>query len=341
MDTLQDRKLLTIAIPTFNRASYLDQCLQHICGQLKKDEDRVEILISDNNSTDNTSEIVNKYISQGFVLNYLKNNENIGSDMNFVQCFNLAKGKYILILGDDDVLLENAIGNILEILEKDDYGIVFLNSYSFANDFVKERPKAYFTGYKVYANAAQFIRKIRYIYFIAFISVNVVNKSFVSRDLKPDQFAGTNLVHLGWTLSALFNANKNVFLKEYSVAAKLYNSGGYKLCEVFGVNYNKIFDAFISQGLESKYFKIINKKLLMKFFPAHIIRLRKNMINLKNENYYKVLYPLFRGYANFWIFTLPAIVLPLKIAYSLFSFMNFARRFTVTIRSVLDRYFLL
>lgn len=337
MSIQQKTVLLTIAIPSFNRAVYLDQCLQHICGQLKKDEDRVEILISDNNSTDNTSEIVNKYISQGFALNYIKNNENIGSDMNFVQCFNLAKGKYILILGDDDILLENALGNILEILEKDDYGIVFLNSYSFANDFVKERPKAYFTGYKVYTNAAQFIRKIRYIYFIAFISVNVVNKSLVSGSLKPEQFAGTNLVHLGWTLSALFNSRKNVFLKKYSVAAKLYNSGGYGLCEVFGVNYNRIFDVFIAQGIDRRNFEIINKKLLRKFFPAHIIRARMNMINPVKEDYYVILYSLFKKYINFWVFTLPAIILPKEFAYFLFSAANAARKFIWYITSVLDR----
>ena len=68
-----DKPLLTIAIPTYNRASYLDLCLSRIFNQLSKKEPLVEVLISNNNSSDNTEEIVNRYVSQGLTVSYIKN----------------------------------------------------------------------------------------------------------------------------------------------------------------------------------------------------------------------------------------------------------------------------
>src|SRR5664279_2820781 len=129
MDSTSTQMRLTIAIPTYNRAAYLDLCLYHICRQIQKYETSIEILISDNDSSDNTGDIVQKYISDGYPITYHRNKDNIGSDRNFIQCFRLAKGKYVLIMGDDDILLERAIETILNIIEKGEYGIIHMNAY--------------------------------------------------------------------------------------------------------------------------------------------------------------------------------------------------------------------
>jgi glycosyltransferase involved in cell wall biosynthesis len=320
-----DKPLLTIAIPTYNRASCLDLGLSRIFKQLHRDEPPVEILISNNHCTDETDTIVQKYISSGYDITYIKNDENIGSDRNILQCFNRARGKYVWIMGDDDILLDGALGHILCILGTGDYGLIFLNSYGFATDYIAEQPRIHLKGHKVYSNVDKFIRKANYL--MAFISVNIVNKKLVDKD-ELDQFVDTNLVHLGWILSALFNAGENVIVNEYSVAARMYNSGGYKLCEVFAIRANKIFDIFIARGIDKKKFAIINKKLLIKFFPAHIMRCRTNLLKLFDEDYFHTLYPVYKSYASFWIFTVPAIYLPIKIGKLLFSLAKTVRHYT-------------
>ncbi len=325
MDTKLDKPLLTIAIPTYNRASCLDLGLSQIFKQLNKDEKSVEILISNNNCIDDTEAIVNKYISFGYAITYIKNDENIGSDRNILQCFNRARGKYVWIMGDDDVLLEGTLEEIISILRKGDYGLIFLNSYGFAADYLAEQPRIRLKGHKVYSNVNKFISKANYL--MAFISVNIVNKELVDKD-DLAQFVDTNLVHLGWILSALFNAKENVIVNEYSVAARMYNSGGYKLCEVFAIRANKIFDIFIARGIDKKKFDIINNKLLFKFFPAHIIRCKTNLLKLDDEDYFHTLYPLYKSYINFWIFTVPAIYLPKKIGKLLFSLAETVRHYT-------------
>ena len=213
-------------------------------------------------------------------------------------------------MGDDDVILDGALGKIVNILEKGDYGVVFLNSYGFTNDFIAERPRSCLHGYTVFTNINEFIRKSSYL--MTFISVNIVSKEFAD-EIILYQLVNTNLVHLGWTFSALLKSKKNVFVNEYCIASRMYNSGGYRLCEVFALKFNQVFDFFVERGIDRKKFDIINNKLLAKFFPAHIIRCRTNLLNLYPEDYYRTLYPLYKTYPNFWLFTVPAIFLPLWV----------------------------
>jgi abequosyltransferase len=325
------RPFFTIAIPTYNRALYLDKCLSQICKQLNEKDSLVEVLISNNNSSDGTEEVVSRYISIYPNIQYVKNRENIGPDKNFVQCFNMSRGKYVLLFGDDDILLDGAIERILEILLDDEYGIVYLNSYLFENDYHKGRAKKYARGYIVYNDIEKFIKRVHY--YFAFISGNIFNKSLVDKDVDCEEFLNTNLVQLCWTFSALFNSQKNAYVQECLFATQLSESREYKLSEVFGNNFKKIGDIFTRRGINRRYFKIIEKKILISYLPAHIIRSRKGIIDLKSENYFSAFYPNYHNNLYFWIFIVPAIFLPRSIAYFLFSVVKKSRDIVFAIKS--------
>ncbi|WP_157697817.1 glycosyltransferase family 2 protein, partial [Caballeronia calidae] len=101
---------LTIAIPTFNRARYLRINLQRLAEEMPSTlSGKVEILVSDNHSTDETPTIVADAIHAGLVLRYIRNERNLGSDANIAQCFNEARGDYIQILGDDDIYVRGTL----------------------------------------------------------------------------------------------------------------------------------------------------------------------------------------------------------------------------------------
>ena len=85
-----DRPLLTIAIPTYNRSACLAQLLEALAPQLMG-ESRVELIVSDNASPDDTSAVVAAFRDKGFALNYSRNETNIGADANFIKCFELAQ----------------------------------------------------------------------------------------------------------------------------------------------------------------------------------------------------------------------------------------------------------
>src|SRR4051812_19448075 len=115
--------LLTIAIPTFNRAGYLEQNLEQLRLEMKGvPESSVEILVSDNCSPDSTARVVEAAIASGLKIRYVRNVENVGWGPNFAQCFGLAAGNYVLLLGDDDLLVDGALKLLLDRLSKQQYG---------------------------------------------------------------------------------------------------------------------------------------------------------------------------------------------------------------------------
>jgi abequosyltransferase len=306
--------LFTIAIPTYNRAGYLELCLGQIFKQVKPYETLVEIIISDNCSTDDTAEIVKDYAEKGLNFRYVRNQENIGADRNFAQCFARASGKYVLIFGDDDILLDGALDRIIAVLSAGEYGLVYLNSYGFTVDYLLEKPRGHKTGTVVYSDYKKLMEKVNY--WITFSSGNIVNKSILDTSLDPLEFAGTNLVQLNWILKGVFAAKENAVIEDFMVAFKSANTGGYKLCQVFGTNINRIFDTFVERGVSRKYFDLINARLVQTFFPNLIIIQRREEcgFGFEAEDYYKTLRQVFGRFPSFWLVTVPALKLPLRPA---------------------------
>ena len=102
MDNFKSNILLTIGIPVFNGASFIGELLESIKipDYLS---DKIEIIVSDNCSTDETIEVVSKF-SKVVVL---KNESNIGYDANAFKIYNVANGEYVWTIGSDDVVLGN------------------------------------------------------------------------------------------------------------------------------------------------------------------------------------------------------------------------------------------
>ena len=99
---------LSICIPTFKRAKYLNNCLNSILLAKKAPGFEFEICISDNGSTDNTEDIVKGYIDK-LPINYSKNLNNLGIPKNFLKVVSIANGEFAWLLGDDDLLKKQGL----------------------------------------------------------------------------------------------------------------------------------------------------------------------------------------------------------------------------------------
>lgn len=126
---MESKIILSICIPTYNRDWCVKEQIERIeqCPESIKQD--VEFIISDNCSTDNTESVARDAVHSdlGIKYTYVRNTENEGMDGNFVQCFNLSKGKYVWLLGDDDYLNIQILPNLLELLKKDEYGLVHIS----------------------------------------------------------------------------------------------------------------------------------------------------------------------------------------------------------------------
>lgn len=126
-------KLLTISIPTWNRAKLLDGLLDSLCNDLKKYklDTQIQILVSNNASDDDTENIVYKYSSLQNFITYNKNATNIGAKSNVLKSMELADTPFVLFIGDDDRLNVSNLPRILEIIEKkNDVGLLIDSSKS-------------------------------------------------------------------------------------------------------------------------------------------------------------------------------------------------------------------
>ncbi|MEK4509776.1 glycosyltransferase [Paenibacillus sp. FSL K6-2524] len=122
--------LLSICIPTYNRANCLDACLNSIFSQVPNN-DLIEVIVSDNASTDSTAKVAKRYCELYPNLKYVRNTENIGGDRNILAAMQLGSGKFIKLQGDDDFFVDNTIQPLLHVLyQQQDCGIIFVNVLS-------------------------------------------------------------------------------------------------------------------------------------------------------------------------------------------------------------------
>jgi len=304
-----NKPLLTIAIPTYNRANFLALSLQ----QLKKDErlinDRIiEVLIYDDCSTDNTDDVVRKASIKGMKINHIKNQKNLGLDGNVAKCINEAKGKYIVILGDDDLFIDGAIKWLVNTLKQKDYGVVCMKAYGYEKDHNAEFPGR--QGKEIeFTNFSDFLISIGPL--VTFTSACVFNKEILGKfDAKEN--CGSWLVHVPLIFASAMKAKINLYSTRYQIAAKRNNSGGYNFIKVFVKNLGNFLDALKEKGVSEDTISKFDRKMMINYLPFYLLRQRvrkvdqtENIIILKNR-YIKSIY--------LWLWLLPTASLPRPLA---------------------------
>ncbi len=119
--------LLSICVTTYNRAEWLNVSLKQLTHFFLPYSDVVEIVICDNASTDNTEAIAAKYNGLPS-FRYYRNRLNVGMLGNLRVTAHHSRGRFVWILGDDDIIRVGALEKILEtILKNPSLGLIYLN----------------------------------------------------------------------------------------------------------------------------------------------------------------------------------------------------------------------
>ena len=113
MNGIMENKILTIAIPTYNRKSELKACLDHVCSQLNKD---VIVVVRDNCSNNYDFPSFIKTYVDNFGIVAVQNKINIGGDANIAKLYEECQTKWLWVIGDDDVPTNDAISTVLDVL---------------------------------------------------------------------------------------------------------------------------------------------------------------------------------------------------------------------------------
>lgn len=304
-----DRPLLSIAVPTFNRARFLHELLTELCPQLLN-QPEVELLVADNASTDDTHKVIAEFQQIGLIFRYLRNETNIGSDANFLQCFDQSRGKYVWLIGDDDIVLPKAVSTLISLLRESEYSLVYLCPYSFRTDFRAEFKDDKFRRFaQRIPNGVPFIRKVGTS--IAFISAMIVNKNAWQSLEHPElsQLIGSNLMHLGWLLPTLGGGGTDLIVWEKMIAARDGNTGAWGICQVFGYSLQKLMNLTLHQR-QSIATELSNNTLRV-WFPHMISQIRKATAgSLIQEDFRELLEPLHHRNWRYWFYVFPVATLP-------------------------------
>lgn len=231
-------RILSICIPTFNRAAILKDSIESYVNDPAFDE-RVEIVISDNCSTDGTKSVVSEYTGRYGNIRYNRLPENIGADMNMCTVLSMGEGLYLKLMNDTAMMKPGVLKDMLGKLEagKDRQeplffyqNIPFLNSdktvsCSDLNDLV--------------SNVSFYITWIA--------NFGIWRNHFESMDDK-NRLAHLLFPQTDWTMRLVSRAHSaTVNFGDFYSFAELKKKGGYDLFRVFGVNYLSLFDEYLEK----------------------------------------------------------------------------------------------
>lgn len=116
MSTLNKGPLVTIGMPIYNEERFLEQAIDSLCAQ---DYENIQILISDNASTDSTGEIGSSAAGRDARIQYSRAAENIGAAANFRRVVDLAEGEYFMWAAGHDEWSADLISSSVRILESE------------------------------------------------------------------------------------------------------------------------------------------------------------------------------------------------------------------------------
>lgn len=299
---------------------FLKRALDSILVQY---DERLEIIVSDNCSEDDTDNLMLNYMSRYPFIRYIKNGSNIGPDANFLKCLRNANGKYVWLLGSDDIVTENSIKVILEYINSYECPLVFMNHIFFQgkykgidkyNNFHISKQKN-----KCLLNKKQFmdIAKDR----ITFMSSLLITKDSFGCIKNPEQYIGSYFIHTCLALEAAASSDSLGIIYYPCVADDTTpsNSGlsvnpelnfyifgkcmKYVFCEVGG---NCNFNVDQMKG--------IHKQATLRMWPFYIINMKAKFGRMVNEAFWDNGYDSIKEYKEIWFTVIPTLYIPKFIA---------------------------
>lgn len=119
---LENNIIVSFCIPTYNREDYVVNCVNEI---RKIKSERIEIIISDNASEDNTSIKLNELEKIDKRIKLYRNNINLGQSKNIAKVFSYASGKYIYLTSDEDLVNPKLFNSKLELFDLSNSSLIF------------------------------------------------------------------------------------------------------------------------------------------------------------------------------------------------------------------------
>jgi len=340
--------LLSICILTYNRAALLLEAVESILSQVTDDNlDRIEVVVCDNASTDDTPLIMNGIKSKARVrFNYHRNEANLGYDRNLIKAVEIASGEYCWLFCDDDLIFPGAVDRMLIEIEGNPNVDVFMCNYEefdllrrklicVSSGLSIDHDKTFdFKSEKIFSYLG-LVRNMAGLF--GFTSVLVLRRAEALSAIDKSGFVGSDYIHIYLVMAVLWREREGV-LKYLSSRLVRMGVGSQRV-------YEKYFFKRTIMEIECVYLMSLSV-----FSDPRSIRMVGNIIlrsggfsqvvNAKIlggfQFYSRIMPPLFRNYWSypvFWLRISPLFFIP----GSLLRFLRWAYRSTIIIFEFIKR----
>nr|WP_315418510.1 glycosyltransferase family 2 protein [uncultured Pedobacter sp.] len=267
--------LLSICIPTYNRCEVLDKVLANIFNDKDYNAALIEVIVSDNCSTDNTAQIVSKYP----LVKYYRNLNNI-KDVNFSVCLDYATGKYLRLVNDTVIFKPGALKFMLDKISENINGEK--NIFFYKNTFLHENCEVRINS------KASFLEEVSF-YLTWIANFGVWREDFIKIQNK-NRYAELQFGQVDWSLRIVEN-NKDtiVYFDDFFEVITPKNKGGY---HIFNTFINKYLLIIKNENFSIYQYEVEKYRLLRYFIYSWYLTLfitNKESFSFDTKGTYKII----------------------------------------------------
>jgi glycosyltransferase involved in cell wall biosynthesis len=333
------KPLLSILIPTFNRAEYLDRLLCELASQINSSGlcEIIEVVIGNNSSVDNTSIVISSHLSSNTFFSCVTQSSNIGAELNILSLFDSSCGNFRWIIGDDDLPRPGLVNHVVNLLQINSPSLLYLPS-KWATDISVFNLGSIEDLVFSYSSRLKSANDLHI--WVTFISSWVFNaEQFFSmfEDLHHlSELIGSNLLPIGWILPLLIQPKSRILIVEQPcILATSGNTGGYAVLQTFMINYPKIVHSYTKSSPLIRAALIGNA--LRSYLPFLIVSVRRGS-GFSDAGDCVAIFPsslkLLWAYPSYWFFCIPALFLPLSLIKALSTVTKKIKRLTLNLLSL-------
>lgn len=293
--------LLSICIPTHNRSECLKNNIESIIAQQAFQDNKVEIVIFNNASTDDTDYVASYYSEKYEQINYFASKENMG-DERFPYILSLGRGKLRKLSNDSVTYVEGSLDKLCKLIEDNEKGrpVLFFINKDNENPEIEQLD----CDFKDFVLNASFQMTWISSFAIWEDECKSYREDFFGCDKKLWQVA---------KLLELVNAKQKciIYYKNFMQVQGLKKKNiSYGLYEIFYVNFFSLLEPYIKKnGISKEDVEFMKKDLLYNFFTEYIIKkklLKRELEYSESENLQELVFneykskPYWRDYEHFF-----------------------------------------
>jgi len=302
----------SILIPTYNAGEVLSETLMSILAQSYTN---FEIIINDDASTDNTEKVVNKFQQLDSRIALYKNSKNLGYPKNLELCRQKANGEIIYLMGQDDILGDDALLNTYAAFTlSDDIGAVTRPYFWFDNDItlpVRAIRQLNLENDTIVTINDDINDIIKVFETLGQLSGLAYRRIYMDMPFHEDIFP----CHI-YPFLSIFKKHPIVFLSDYNIAVRIASSQTRKISSIYAKSPILSWKEMIDDVFSESEFEDFKKKIVANSIAVNYL----GLIQIKNYAKYRYLfreiyYLLKFRFKNifsfqFWFFSLGTMIIP-------------------------------